>query len=121
MNFDNDRPRRKLPVLGALLVVVVAGLVAAGIWLRPRFESQPQQISLSPDKDAFGKAPLEVSAADAGAGLKSLAVTLSAGGTDTAIAAEQFAQPVKEKKLSVDFSKVPGIKEGPATLRVVAR
>jgi murein DD-endopeptidase MepM/ murein hydrolase activator NlpD len=104
-----------------VLVVVVAGLVAGGIYLRPRFESEPPQVRLSPDSDAIGKGTLEVSVADAGAGLKSVAVTLTAGGTESALAAEQFAQPVKDRKLSVDLSKVAGLKEGPATLRIVAR
>jgi murein DD-endopeptidase MepM/ murein hydrolase activator NlpD len=104
-----------------VLVVVIAGLVAGGIYLRPRFESEPPRITLSPDSDAFGKGTLEISVADAGAGLKSLAVTLSADGKESSIAAEQFAQPVKDKKLSVELAKVAGIKEGPATLRIVAR
>jgi len=105
----------------ALLVIVVAGLIAGGIYLRPRFESEPPRISLSPDTDAFGKGTLEITVADAGAGLKSLAVTLSADGKESSLAAEQFAQPVKDKKVSVELGKVPGIKEGPATLRIVAR
>jgi murein DD-endopeptidase MepM/ murein hydrolase activator NlpD len=121
MTFENKTPRRKLPVVLVLLVVVAAGLIAGGIYLRPRFESEPPRISLSPDTDAFGRGALEISVADAGAGLKSLAVTLSADGKESSLAAEQFAQPVKDKKLSVELAKVPGIKEGPATLRIVAR
>jgi murein DD-endopeptidase MepM/ murein hydrolase activator NlpD len=53
--------------------------------------------------------------------LKSLSVTLSAGGAQTTIASEQFATPIGEKKLTVALAKVAGVKEGPATLRVVAR
>jgi murein DD-endopeptidase MepM/ murein hydrolase activator NlpD len=121
MNFDSKTPQRKLPIVLVLLVIVAAGLIAGGIYLRPRFESEPPRITLSPDSDAFGRGMLEISVADAGAGLKSLAVTLSADGKESSIAAEQFAQPVKEKKLSVELAKVAGIKEGPATLRIVAR
>ena len=121
MTFETERPRPKAPLLLIVLVVVVAGLIAGGIYLRPRFESEPPKISLSPDSDSFGKGALEITVADAGAGLKSLVVTLNAGGTESAVASEQFAQPLKEKKVSVELAKVAGIKEGPATLRIVAR
>ena len=117
--YDNDRPRRKLPLVLVLLVVLVVGLIAGGIYLRPRFESQPPQIRLAPDADVIGAAPLEITVLDAGAGLKSLSITLLA--PDRTIAAEQFASPVAERKVSVVLAKLPGVKEGPATLRVVAR
>ena len=115
--YQNDRPRRKLPALLVLLVVLLAGLVAAAIYFRPRFESQPPQIRLIPDADVVGNAPLEITVADAGSGLKSLSIRLG----ETSIAAEQFASPIGEKKVSISLAKLPGIKEGPATLRVVAR
>src|SRR4029453_8474898 len=114
--FQTERPRRKLPVLAVLVVLLVAGLVAGTIYLRPRFESQPPQVRRAPDADVLGPAPREISVNDAGAGLKSLSITLG----ETSIAAEQFATPVNEKKVSVALAKLPGIKEGQATLRVVA-
>jgi murein DD-endopeptidase MepM/ murein hydrolase activator NlpD len=119
--FDNDRPRRGFPVFTVLLVLIIGGLLAAGFLFRARFESQAPQIRLAPESDVMGAGPLEISVTDPGAGLKSLLVTLSTGGAETQVAAEQFAQPVPEKKLSVVLSKLPGIKEGPATLKVVAR
>lgn len=119
--YQTDPPRRKLPLVGALLVVVIAGLIAAGIYWRPRFETEPPRIQLTPDTDVVGAAPLEIRIADAGAGLKSIAVTLSAGGTESTLASDRYAQPVGEKKLSVALAKVAGVKEGPATLRIVAR
>ena len=115
--YDNDRPRRKLPVVLFLLAVLAVGLIAGGIYLRPRFESQPPQVRLTPDADVFGNAPLEISVTDAGAGLKSLSITLG----DSNIAAEKFAAPVAEKKVSVALAKLPGVKEGKATLRIAAR
>jgi murein DD-endopeptidase MepM/ murein hydrolase activator NlpD len=121
--YDNERPRRKVPAL-VLLVILVVGLVAGAIVLRPRFESRPPQVRLAPDAVDVGKAPLEITVVDPGRGLKSVTVTLTlaAGATPTPVAAEQFAAPMRaEKKLSVAFAKVPGIKEGPVTLRVVAR
>jgi len=114
--YDNERPRRKIPAL-FLLAILIAGLVAGIVYLRPRFETQAPQVRLTPDVDVIGNAPLEISVTDAGAGLKSLSITLG----ETSIAAEQFASPVAEKKVSVALAKVPGVKEGPATLRVVAR
>ncbi|HEY3159680.1 MAG TPA: M23 family metallopeptidase [Vicinamibacterales bacterium] len=104
-----------------MLVIVIGGLIAAGIYLRPRFETEPPRIQLTPDTDAAGAAPLEIRIVDGGAGLKSIAVTLSAGGTQSRLASDKYAQPVGEKKLSVALAKVAGIKEGPATLRIVAR
>ena len=115
--YEPDRPRRRFPALVVLLVILAAGLVAGMIVLRPRFESQAPQIRLAPDADVIGNAPLEISVTDAGAGLKSLSIMLG----ETSIAAERFASPVAEKKASVTLAKLPGVKEGPATLRVVAR
>jgi murein DD-endopeptidase MepM/ murein hydrolase activator NlpD len=119
--LEPDRPRRKLPLVRILIVLVVAGAIAAAIANRARLEGEPPQIRLLPDAEVVGTAPLEITVADAGAGLKSLTVTLSSGGTETPLATEQFAQPVGEKTLSIELAKVPRIKEGPATLRVVAR
>jgi murein DD-endopeptidase MepM/ murein hydrolase activator NlpD len=113
--YSNDRPRRKLPLFLALVVVLVLGLIAAGIKYHARFESEPPRIALTPDSDAVGTAPLELRVSDTGAGLKSLTVTLG----DTTLAAETFAQPVVEKKISLVLPK--GMKEGPATLKIVAR
>ncbi len=120
--FEKDPPRRKFPVLLLLLAIVVFGIAAAAYSQRARFESEAPQVRVVPDADAIGLAPLEITVGDAGAGLKSLAVTLSAGGAESTLASEQFAQPVAgEKKVTVALSKVAGIKEGPATLRIVAR
>ncbi len=115
--YDNERPRRKLPALLFLLAILIAGLVAGTIYLRPRFESQPPQVRVTPDSDVIGNAPLEISVTDAGAGLKSLSITLG----DAGLAVEQFPVPVGEKKVSVSLAKVAGVKEGKATLRIEAR
>ena len=105
----------------AVLVIVIAGLAAAAFVFRARLESQPPQITLTPNVDVVGTGTLEVTVADAGSGLKSLTATLSAGGTEHRIAAETFNPPVAERKLSIAAAKLPGLKEGPATLRVAAR
>ncbi len=108
----------------ALVVVFVILLIAAitaGILFKPRYESDPPQISLSTTADTVGTAPFEVTVVDRGAGLKSVTATLSQGGTAQTVASEQYATPVGEKKIAVALSKVPGLKEGPAILRVTAR
>jgi murein DD-endopeptidase MepM/ murein hydrolase activator NlpD len=69
----------------------------------------------------LGPARLEIGVTDQGAGLKSITATLSAGGTEHPIAAEVYADAVREKKISVALPKLAGVKEGPAVLRVSAR
>ena len=104
------------------LVIVVVALAAAAVYLRPRFESQPPQITITPAADALGlSTPLEILVTDEGAGLKTVTATLSAGGSAQTLAAEEYREPVREKKIAVDLSKLKGVKEGPAVLRVSAR
>ncbi len=116
----SDRTRSKLPLLVVVLTLVVA-LAAVALYLRPRFESEPPRITLSPSADVLGSAPIEIQVADAGAGLKSVTATLSQGGTDISLAGEQLAQPAGEKNIAVALAKLAGVKEGPAVLRVAAR
>ena len=119
--FSADRPRSKRPLLIALLLIVAAAVAGTGLFLWPRFESEPPQISLSPNVDMLGVAPLEILVSDKGTGLRSLTVKLSQGGTEASLATEQFAQPAGEKKITVALAKAPGVKEGPAVLRIAAR
>jgi murein DD-endopeptidase MepM/ murein hydrolase activator NlpD len=119
--FDSDRPRRKVPILGVLLLIIVIGIAAGGFYLAPRFEWSSPQIRL-PDTDVLGLSSMDIAIGDPGAGLKSVTATLSAGGSDYTLVSEQYAQPVPEKKFTVALSsKLAGLKEGPAVLRVSAR
>lgn len=119
--FPSHRPRSKLPLVIVLFLVLVA-IVAGGAWLLgPRFESAKPRITLSSEADVIGTAPLDIAVTDAGTGLVSVKATLTQGGTEHPLAAEQFERPVGEKKLTVALSKVAGLKEGPAVLRVSAR
>src|SRR5687767_2285712 len=115
--YDTNRPRSKSALVVFLLVVVIAGLGAGIYYLGPRFESAPPQITLKPDSDVVGTGPIEIVIADKGMGLKSFEVKLG----EATIASEQFAQPAGEKTITIAAAKVAGIKEGPTTLRVVAR
>jgi murein DD-endopeptidase MepM/ murein hydrolase activator NlpD len=120
--FESDKPHRSYAVIIVPLLVILAGIVGGTYYLWPRLEREAPQIRLTPDSDVLGLAPLEIAIADRGAGLKSVSVTLSAGGAEHTLAAEQYAQPVADKKIAVALSsKLTGVKEGPAVLRVNAR
>src|SRR5689334_21507578 len=97
--YETSRSRRTLA--GVIIVVAIVALGAALYFVGPRFESEPPRISVTPDSAFVGLAPLEIVAADAGSGLKSLSVTLSAGGAQTTVASEQYATPIGEKKLTL--------------------
>jgi len=111
----------RLPAFLLFLVLVIAAVIAGVVFLHPRFEREPPQVALSTQADVVGLAPFEIVVTDRGAGLKAVTATLSQGGADYPIASEQFAQPVAEKKIVASIAKVPGMKEGPAVLRVSAR
>ncbi len=115
----SSRVRSKLPVVVAL--IVIAAIAGTAFILRPRFESAAPQIAFPADLDVLGVAPLEIEVTDTGTGLKSVTATLSQGGTEHSLAAEQFDSAVSGKKITVALPKVPGVKEGPAVLRVTAR
>jgi murein DD-endopeptidase MepM/ murein hydrolase activator NlpD len=119
--YPSDRRRGKFAIIVVLLLIVIAGLAGGAFYLRPRFESQPPQITVSPNVDVLGVAPLEILVTDNGTGLKSVKATLSQGGTEYSLASDQFDRPVNEKKFAVALAKVSGVKEGPAVLRVTAR
>jgi murein DD-endopeptidase MepM/ murein hydrolase activator NlpD len=119
--FPSDRPRSRLPIVVVLIVIAVVAAAAGAFYLRPRFESVPPQITVSPDVDILGVAPLEIQVTDGGTGLRSVAATLSQGGTEHRLASETFDTPVSEKKIAVAATKLAGVKEGPAVLRVAAR
>ena len=119
--LESDRPKRKLPAIIFLFLVIIIVLLGGAYYLGPRFEREAPQIKL-PDSDALGMAPMEIVVADRGAGLKSVSATLSVGGTELTLASEQYAQPLAEKKIAVALpAKLAGVKEGPAILRVSAR
>jgi murein DD-endopeptidase MepM/ murein hydrolase activator NlpD len=119
--FPSHRRQGKLPLLLVLLVIVAAVLGAGAIYLWPRLESQPPQVTISPDADTLSLAPLEIVVTDRGTGLRSLTATLTQGGTVHTLATEQLAPPAAEQKVGVALAKVAGLKEGPAVLRVAAR
>jgi len=122
MNAFPSAPRRsKLPLLVILSLIVIAGLGGAAIYLWPRFESEPPQITVEPAVDVLGATPLEIGVNDKGTGLKAFSATLIQGGNEVSLASEQFSRPVAGRKISVTLAKVPGVKEGPAVLRVTAR
>ena len=121
-SFKSDRPRRAFPFVVVSLLIVVAALGGAAFYFKPRFESEPPQIKVLPNVEVIGLAtPLEIIVSDAGTGLRSVRATISAGGAEQALASEDYAQPVGEKRFTVDPAKLKGLKEGQGLLRVSAR
>jgi len=119
--LESESRKKKLPAIMIAFLIVVIGLVGGGYYLAPRFEREAPQVKL-PDAGVLGLAPMEIVVTDRGAGLKSVSATLSMGGTEHTLAAEQYAQPLAEKKIALALpAKLAGVKEGPAVLRVVAR
>ncbi len=119
--LESNRPRRAGAALVFLVLILAFALGAGWYFLRPRFESQPPQVRLNPDTGVAGLAPVEIVVADPGSGLKSVTATLAAGGVEHSLASEQYAKPVAEKRITLALSKLPGVREGPAVLRIVAR
>ena len=103
-----------------VLVVLVAAVIGGAIFFKPHLESEPPQIRLSSEADTLGLAPVEILVSDP-SGLRSVTATLSQNGTEKTLVSEQYAQPVPEKKVALELSKLPGIAEGPAILKVTAR
>lgn len=122
-NTSSGTPRRRsrLPVILLLLAIVASALGAAGWFVGPRLESVAPQVAITPEGEAAGQTPLQVQVSDGGTGLRSVTVTLSQGGIEHKIAADELVQPLHEKTYTVALAKVPGIKEGPAVLKVAAR
>jgi len=122
-NTSSGTPRRRsrLPFILLLLAIVASALGAAGWFVGPRLESVAPQVVITPEGEAVGQAPLQVQVSDGGTGLRSVTVTLSQGDTEHKIAADELVQPLRAKTYTVALAKVPGIKEGPAVLKVAAR
>jgi murein DD-endopeptidase MepM/ murein hydrolase activator NlpD len=120
--LELGRPPRRTNVLkNIIFVVLLVGILAGGYVLIPKFEWHKPQVKLVPDTDTIGLAPIEIEIDERGAGLKSVAVTLSAGGVEQSLFAQQYEPPVTQAKVTVTSSKLTGVKEGPAVFRVSAR
>lgn len=121
--LEFGKPRRRfVPGSGIVLIVVAVMLVAGGFWLLPRFEWHKPQIKITPDSDIIGLGALVIEASDRGSGLKAFSASLSSAGTEFPLISEQYPEPVMQKNFTVALSsKLTGLKEGPAVLRVSAR
>jgi murein DD-endopeptidase MepM/ murein hydrolase activator NlpD len=120
--LELGRPPRRTNVLRNIVVgILLAGIFGGGYVLIPNFEWHKPHVKLVPDTDTIGLAPLEIEINERGTGLKSVTVTLSAGGAEQSLFAQQYDPPVMQAKVTVTSSKLTGIKEGPAMFRVSAR
>jgi murein DD-endopeptidase MepM/ murein hydrolase activator NlpD len=110
---------RRIVVVVAVLVVVLA---AAAWYLKPRFESEPPQVTFNPNTDVLNaQSTVEIVVADAGMGLRSVSATLSTGGTEQSLLNEELREPARERRIPLATAKVPGLKEGPAKVVIRAR
>lgn len=120
ISHESNRSRGKALLL-FFAALLVAALLVGGWYLRPRFESEPPVVTVTPNADVIGMAPIQVNVSDPGSGLKSVSVTLSSGGTEHKVGFEQSSEVVREKSFSIDPTRIAGLKEGAAVLRVTAR
>ena len=121
-SLEIGRPRRQFGFLKKLLVVLpVLALIAGGYFLIPKFERKRPEIRLTPDTDAIGLTPIDISVDEQGSGLKSFSVTLTAGGTEIPLLREDYDRGVMRKQFTFAAAKMKDLKEGPAVLRVSAR
>ena len=116
-----SRSRKTLPIV--ILLLILAAAIGAGAFIfKPRFESEAPQVTLTPDTGTIGaNSTVEIVVTDRGAGLRSIVATLTTAAGEVSLASEEFKDPVAEKKITLAASKIPGLKEGPANLRVHAR
>lgn len=121
--LEFGKPRRRfVPGRGIVYLLLIIIVIAGGYVLVPRFEWRRPQIKITPDTDTIGLAPLDIEVTEQGTGLKSFTAVLTSGGTEYPLVSEQYDQPVMQKKFAVALSsKLAGLKEGPAVLRVTAR
>ena len=120
--LEIGRPARRTNALKNIVVVIFLAAIVAGAYFGfPKFEWHKPQVKIVPDTDTIGLAPIEIEINEKGTGLKSVAVTLSVGGTEQSLFAQQYDPPVTQAKVTVISSKLTGIKEGPAVFRVNAR
>jgi murein DD-endopeptidase MepM/ murein hydrolase activator NlpD len=120
--LELGRPPRRTNVLRNIIVVILLAAVVAGAYvLIPKFEWHKPQVKITPDTDTIGLAPIEIEINETGTGLKSVAVTLSAAGSERSLFTEEYDRPVMQTKVIIVSSKLVGIKEGPAVFRVTAR
>ena len=120
--LEIGRPRRSIGFnRNIIYVLLIAVLIAGGYFIIPKFEWHKPQIKITPDTDTIGLAPIEIEISEQGAGLKSVSVALTTGGTEIPLVTESYDQPTMQKKFILLSSKLTGVKEGPAVFRVSAR
>jgi murein DD-endopeptidase MepM/ murein hydrolase activator NlpD len=116
------RGRRFNPGWPLIYFIVFVVIIAGAYFALPKFEWHSPEIKITPDTDTLGLSPIDIEVTERGTGLKSFAVNLSSAGSEHVLVAEQYDQPIAQKKFTLALSsKHSGLKEGPALLRVSAR
>lgn len=121
--FDlGPAPRRSGAIKKIVFILLLLAVIAGGYFALPKFEWKAPVIKLTPDTDVLALNPIEVEVTEQGTGLESFTVTLTTAGTEHTVVNEKYDQPVMQKKVTVAVtSKLTGVKEGPAVLRISAR
>ncbi len=96
-------------------------ILAAGLWLPFQFEWQAPTIRIKLDTEHVGNRPFSVEVNEKGRGLKTVSISILAGGQEHPIVVENYDGSVKKKDVVVSLSReTPNLKGGPAVLRVTA-
>src|SRR5690349_18617096 len=107
-----------------LVLIVLATGVTVGL-AHKRWEGQAPVIHIDREFKALGRSPsLKITVADAGTGLKNVAIRLQQGDQDVVLAQDAFPKAPAEKSKVYDVGKLIvekfKMQTGPATLTVTA-
>ncbi|HEX5130320.1 MAG TPA: M23 family metallopeptidase [Usitatibacter sp.] len=112
----------KSRVLAVLFLLILLAAAAGAWYLKPRFESEPPQVALSPDTDVLNATTgVDIVVTDPGSGLRYVSAIVVMGGVEHSLVREEYARPVREKRIPLATARIPGLKEGPVTIRIHAR
>ncbi len=107
--------------LALLYFIPLIIILAVGLWLPFQFEWLAPTIKIKLDTEFVGHRPFSVEVNDKGRGLKTVSISIVAGGTERPIVMENYDGSVKKKDVVVSLSReMPNLKGGPAVLRVTA-
>jgi len=103
------------------IVILLAFLIAGGLFLAKQFEWHDPVVTTDLDSDAIGSGAFNITLQDEGKGLAYVAVSLITGDSSQTLFFAEFDTPLKERivKIRLDPSQI-NVKEGPGILRITA-
>lgn len=103
-----------------LYLIIIGGLVAAGVHYKPLFEWQPPVVKVELARNAVGLTPFDVKVSDVGRGLREVTVVLAESGGEHVLEHKVYAQPQHEDTLKIQLDpKKEKLQDGRGTLKVV--